>query len=98
MQSVNTYFHILLKLETEEALPESIRHFCSSTSDMFSTNGTGFMRIPETQQAAEKPAVINIAPCVPKCPSINSTNGAIMTVPKPVPHLKYKVTLRFKRS
>ena len=57
----------------------------------FSTTGIGFMRRPEIQHAAENPAVTRIAPCVPKRPSINSTKGAIMTVPKPVPHLQYKL-------
>ena len=73
--------------DAKEALPESIKHFCSSISMMFSTNGIGFMRRPEIQHKAENPAVTSIAPCVPNCPSINSTSGAIMTVPKPVPHL-----------
>ena len=65
----------------------------------FSTTGIGFMRRPEIQHAAENPAVTRIAPCVPKRPSINSTKGAIMTVPNPVPHLQfelYKLKIYFK--
>ena len=67
----------------------------------FSTTGMGFIRRPEMQHAAENPAVIRIAPCVPKRPSINSTKGAIMTVPKPVPHLQcklYESEICFKES
>ena len=94
-------FFSLLRLDVEEALPESIKHFCSSTSMKFSTTGMGFIRRPEMQHAAENPAVIRIAPCVPKRPSINSTKGAIMTVPKPVPHLQcklYESEICFKES
>ena len=50
--------------------------------------GTGFMKSPDMPQTAVKAAVTKIAPLLPNLLSISSTNGAIMTVPNPVPHLK----------
>ena len=50
--------------------------------------GTGFMKSPDMPQTAVKEAVTKIAPLLPNLLSISSTNGAIMTVPNPVPHLK----------
>ena len=75
------------ELETVDALPESVRHCCSSTSISVSIVGIGFISMPEKQQAKEKDAVTSIAPRVPNWESIHSTKGAIMTVPNPVPHL-----------
>ena len=49
--------------------------------------GTGFMKSPDMPQSAVKEAVTKIAPLLPNLLSISSTNGAIMTVPNPVPHL-----------
>ena len=56
----------LPELETQDALPESLTDFCSSTSIMVSTVGIGFISMPEIQHAKENDAVTSIAPRVPK--------------------------------
>ena len=68
-------------------LPDSTR-YCFLILAVFSMVGTGFMKSPDMPQSAVKEAVTKIAPLLPNLLSISSTNGAIMTVPNPVPHLQ----------
>ena len=67
-------------------LPDSTR-YCFLILAVFLMVGTGFMKSPDMPQSAVKEAVTKIAPLLPNLLSISSTNGAIMTVPNPVPHL-----------
>ena len=80
-------FNVHLPVFESNVLPDSTR-YCFPIVAVFSMVGTGFMKSPDMPHTAVKEAVTKIAPLLPNLLSISSTNGAIMTVPNPVPHLK----------